>query len=143
MERQGLTQIYVDRGLDPLLARQVADQLTAKDALKAHARDELGISDITTARPIQAAITSAITFALGAALPLLALLLALTGNLELTVGAATVLFLALLGYLGAQPGVVNFLPPVRRLGFRGVLFLSACSLHRFVFSACGVLLAPR
>jgi VIT1/CCC1 family predicted Fe2+/Mn2+ transporter len=75
MERQELTQIYVDRGLDPSLARQVADQLTAKDALKAHARDELGISEITTARPIQAAITSAITFALGAALPLLALLL--------------------------------------------------------------------
>jgi VIT1/CCC1 family predicted Fe2+/Mn2+ transporter len=70
-EKQELTQIYVDRGLEPGLARQVAEQLMAKDALRAHARDELGISEITTARPIQAALTSAITFATGAALPLL------------------------------------------------------------------------
>lgn len=121
LEKQELTQIYVERGLDPQLARQVADQLTARDALKAHARDELGISEITTARPIQAAITSAITFALGAALPLLALLLAPAGNIELTVGAASVLFLALLGYSGAQAGGANVSKSVVRVVFWGVI----------------------
>ena len=121
LEKQELTQIYVERGLDPQLARQVADQLTARDALKAHARDELGISEVTTARPIQAAITSAITFALGAALPLLALMLAPAGNLELTVGAASVLFLALLGYSGARAGGANVSKSVVRVVFWGVI----------------------
>jgi len=119
MERQELTQIYVERGLDLQLARQVAEQLTAKDALKAHARDELGISDITTARPIQAALTSALTFALGAALPLLALLVAPADGLEITVGGASILFLALLGYLGAQAGGAMVWRPVSRVVFWG------------------------
>jgi len=119
MERQELTQIYVERGLDLQLARQVAEQLTAKDALKAHARDELGISDITTARPIQAALTSALTFALGAALPLLALLVAPADGLEITVGGASILFLALLGYLGAQAGGAMVWRPVIRVVFWG------------------------
>ena len=123
MERQELTQIYVERGLDLSLARQVADQLTAKDALKAHARDELGISEITTARPIQAAITSAITFAVGAALPLLALLLAPAGVIEFTVGAASILFLALLGYLGAVAGGASVWKSVLRVVFWGVMAL--------------------
>ena len=70
-EKEELAQIYVKRGLEPPLARQVAQQLMAKDALTAHARDELGISDITTARPVQAALTSAATFSVGAAMPLL------------------------------------------------------------------------
>ena len=70
-EREELAQIYVERGVDPPISRrQVADQLMAKDALGAHARDELGISEVTTARPIQAALTSAATFAVGAAMPL-------------------------------------------------------------------------
>ena len=73
-EREELAQIYVKRGVELTLARQVADQLMAKDALAAHAHDELGISDITTARPVQAAVTSAITFAVGAAMPLLMVL---------------------------------------------------------------------
>lgn len=120
-EKQELTQIYIERGLDPQLARQVADQLTAKDALKAHARDELGISEITTARPIQAAITSAITFAVGAGLPLLALLLAPPVGLELTVGAASIFFLALLGYLGARAGGANVWKSVARVVFWGVI----------------------
>jgi vacuolar iron transporter family protein len=135
MERQELTQIYVDRGLDPSLARQVADQLTAKDALKAHARDELGISEITTARPIQAAITSAITFALGAALPLLALLLAPAGNLEFTVGAASVLFLGLLGYLGAQAGGANVWKSVGRVVFWGVIAMLVTAGIGMIFGA--------
>ena len=75
-EMDELTGIYVKRGLDPALARQVAEQLTANDALSAHARDELGISEITTARPVQAALASAATFAVGAALPLLVVILA-------------------------------------------------------------------
>ena len=70
-EREELAEIYVNRGVDQALARQVAEQLMAKDALSAHARDELGISEITTARPVQAALTSAATFAIGAAMPLL------------------------------------------------------------------------
>src|SRR5690242_11873009 len=74
-EREELAQIYVERGLDQALARQVADQLMARDALGAHARDELGMSEVTAARPIQAAFTSAATFAAGAALPLLAAVL--------------------------------------------------------------------
>src|SRR6476661_1675367 len=73
-EREELAEIYVKRGLEPSLARQVAQQLMAKDALTAHARDELGISEITTARPVQAAFTSAATFAVGAAMPLLRVL---------------------------------------------------------------------
>ena len=73
-EREELAQIYVKRGVKLTLARQVADQLMAKDALAAHAHDELGISGITTARPVQAAVTSAITFAVGAAMPLLMVL---------------------------------------------------------------------
>jgi VIT1/CCC1 family predicted Fe2+/Mn2+ transporter len=119
LEKLELTQIYIERGLDRLLAGQVAEQLTAKDALKAHARDELGISDFTTARPVQAALTSALTFALGAALPLLALLVAPANGLEITVGIASILFLALLGYLGAHAGGAIVWRPVIRVVFWG------------------------
>jgi VIT1/CCC1 family predicted Fe2+/Mn2+ transporter len=134
-EKLELTQIYVDRGLDPELARQVAEQLTAKDALKAHARDELGISEMTTAQPIQAAVTSAITFALGAALPLLALLLAPARSLELTVGVASVLFLALLGYLGAQAGRANVWKSVARVVFWGVVAMLVTAGIGMIFGA--------
>ncbi len=120
-EREELTQIYVSRGLDPGLARQVADQLMAKDALKAHARDELGISEITTARPIQAAITSAITFAVGAALPLLVVVLAPAENLELLVAVASIAFLALLGFLGARTGGAKVGKSVIRVVFWGAV----------------------
>ena len=96
-EHQELAQIYIDRGVEPALARQVADQLMAKDALGAHARDELGISEITTARPVQAALTSAATFATGAALPLVMVLLLPSALLIWGVSAASLLFLALLG----------------------------------------------
>jgi VIT1/CCC1 family predicted Fe2+/Mn2+ transporter len=120
-EVQELTQIYVARGLQPDLARQVAEQLMSRDALKAHARDELGISEFTTARPIQAAAASAITFALGAALPLLIVALAPEAGLGLTVGLASGVFLALLGYLGARAGGAIVWKSIARVVFWGVL----------------------
>jgi VIT1/CCC1 family predicted Fe2+/Mn2+ transporter len=123
-ERQELTQIYIDRGLDPALARQVADQLTAKDALGAHARDELGISTLTEARPIQAAFASAISFSIGAALPLLVTWLAPMAGLELWVSGASLIYLALLGFLGAFAGGAKPLAPIVRVVFWGALAMA-------------------
>jgi VIT1/CCC1 family predicted Fe2+/Mn2+ transporter len=96
-EREELAQIYVKRGVDADLARKVSQQLMAKDALGAHARDELGISEITTARPVQAALTSAATFAVGAAMPLLAVLASPADMLIPVVTVASLIFLAVLG----------------------------------------------
>lgn len=135
MEHQELTQIYVDRGLDRDLARQVADQLTARDALKAHARDELGISDFTTARPVQAAITSAITFSVGAALPLIIVLLTPRENLEATVAGASIAFLAMLGYFGARAGKARPLKPVIRVVFWGALAMAITAGVGLLFGA--------
>lgn len=118
-ERQELTQIYIDRGLDSDLAAKVAEQLTAKDALKAHARDELGISEATEARPIQAAIASAISFSAGAALPLAVVLLAPAGYLPGWVGIGSLMFLAVLGYLGASAGNAKPTRPIIRVVFWG------------------------
>ena len=123
-ERQELTQIYVGRGLTPDLAKQVADQLTAQDALKAHARDELGISEFTEARPIQAAVASALTFSAGAALPLATAWLAPMDLLQWFVGGASLLFLALLGFLGAWAGKAAPLKPVIRVVFWGVVAMA-------------------
>jgi VIT1/CCC1 family predicted Fe2+/Mn2+ transporter len=95
-EREELAQIYVNRGLEPGLASQVADQLMTKDAFGAHARDELGISEITTARPIQAALTSAATFSVGAALPLITAAAVPSSWLIPAVSTASLCFLALL-----------------------------------------------
>jgi VIT1/CCC1 family predicted Fe2+/Mn2+ transporter len=120
-ERQELTQIYVDRGLDPALARQVAEQLTAHDALGAHARDELGISRITEARPIQAAIASAASFSVGAALPLAIVFVAPAAQAPIWVGIACMLALALLGFLGARAGGASPLKPVARVVFWGIV----------------------
>jgi len=122
-EREELKQIYVARGLTADLAGQVADQLTAKDALAAHARDELGISDATEARPIQAAFTSAVTFSAGAALPLATALLAPVEQLFWFVGGATLIGLALLGYLGAWAGRAKPLKPIIRVVFWGIIAL--------------------
>lgn len=124
-EREELAALYVARGLDVELARQVADQLTAKDALGAHARDELGISEITQARPIQAAITSALTFSAGAALPLGAALVAPTRAIVPIVSAAAILFLALLGAIGARTGGASVWKAVARVTFWGALALAA------------------
>jgi len=103
-ERMELTAIYVGRGLEPALARQVTDQLMAHDALGAHARDELGITDTQRARPLQAALASAATFAVGAALPLAAALLAPLAALAPTVTAASLVCLAGLGWIAARAG---------------------------------------
>ena len=103
-ERAELAGIYVARGVSPELARQVADQLMARDALAAHARDELGITDLQRARPVQAAFASATTFAVGAALPLVVGLMAPRAVLTISVGAASLLSLASLGALAARAG---------------------------------------
>lgn len=103
-EHQELARIYVDRGVHPDLAATVATQLMAADALGAHARDELGISAATAARPIQAALTSAVTFAVGAALPLTLVPLLPASGLVAGVSAASLAFLAVLGAVGARAG---------------------------------------
>jgi VIT1/CCC1 family predicted Fe2+/Mn2+ transporter len=123
-EREELTRIYVDRGVDAGLARQVADQLMAKDALTAHARDELGISEVTAARPIQAAMTSAATFAVGAALPLAMVVLLPAHLLVAGVSIASLLFLALLGAIGARAGGANVVRATVRVTFWGALAMA-------------------
>jgi VIT1/CCC1 family predicted Fe2+/Mn2+ transporter len=123
-EREELAEIYVKRGVDPILARQVADQLMTKDALMAHARDELGISEITTARPVQAALTSAATFAVGAAMPLLMVLVSPASMLVPLVSAASLVFLALLGAIGARAGGANILRATARVTFWGALAMA-------------------
>jgi VIT1/CCC1 family predicted Fe2+/Mn2+ transporter len=123
-EREELADIYVKRGVDSTLARQVADQLMAKDALMAHARDELGISEITTARPVQAALTSAATFAVGAAMPLLMVLVSPASMLVPMVSAASLVFLALLGAIGAKAGGANVLRATARVTFWGALAMA-------------------
>jgi len=123
-EIQELSEIYVKRGVDEALARQVAQQLMAKDALTAHARDELGISEITTARPVQAALTSAAMFTVGAAMPLLMVVLSPTNLLVPVVSAASLGFLALLGAMGAKAGGANILRATARVTFWGALALA-------------------
>ena len=123
-EMDELTQIYVKRGVDQALARQVAQQLMAKDALGAHARDELGISESTTARPVQAALTSAASFSVGAAMPLLLVLLSPARALVVIVSAASLAFLALLGALGARAGGANILRATTRVTFWGAMAMA-------------------
>jgi VIT1/CCC1 family predicted Fe2+/Mn2+ transporter len=123
-EREELAQIYVARGVEIDLARQVAQQLMAKDALGAHARDELGISEITTARPIQAAFTSAATFAVGAALPLLVVFVSPARFLVAAVSVASLLFLALLGAIGARAGGADVIKATARVTFWGAFAMA-------------------
>jgi VIT1/CCC1 family predicted Fe2+/Mn2+ transporter len=123
-ELDELTDIYVQRGVDEPLARQVAEQLMAKDAITAHARDELGISEITTARPVQAALTSAATFAVGAAMPLLMVVVSPASALVPVVSAASLCFLALLGAIGAKAGGANVLRATARVTFWGALAMA-------------------
>jgi len=123
-ELDELAEIYVKRGLDQGLARQVASQLMAKDALGAHTRDELGISEHTTARPVQAALTSAVSFAIGAAMPLLMVVVAPATMLALIVSAASLAFLALLGAVGARAGGANILRATVRVTFWGALAMA-------------------
>ncbi len=103
-ERRELAEIYVERGLDAPLADQVAEQLMRDDPLAAHARDELGLSEVHTARPLQAALASAAAFAVGAALPLLTTLLAPSAFIMISIAGCSLVFLALLGSLAARAG---------------------------------------
>ena len=123
-EHAELAAIYAGRGLDPELASNVATQLMAHDALGAHARDELGISDTLTARPIQAALASAGTFSVGAALPLLVVLLVPVSALMWTVSGSALLFLALLGSLAARAGGASVMTSATRVTFWGALAMS-------------------
>ena len=124
-EHEELADIYVKRGLEPDLAKQVAQQLMAKDALGAHARDELGISEITTARPVQAALTSAATFAAGAAMPLLMVVISPVTYLVPMVSAASLIFLGVLGAIGARAGGANVIRATARVTFWGALAMAA------------------
>lgn len=123
-EHEELTAIYVERGLDEKLAATVATQLTAHDALGAHARDELGISDMLTARPIQAALASAGTFSIGAVLPLLIVLLVPAPAIMWTVSASSLLFLALLGAIAARTGGSAVVTSAVRVTFWGALAMA-------------------
>jgi VIT1/CCC1 family predicted Fe2+/Mn2+ transporter len=120
-----LTGIYVARGLDESLARQVAEQLTQHDALAAHARDELGISGTMSARPVQAAFASAGTFAVGAALPMLAAFLTPVSVIEIVVSVLSLVFLALLGGVSAYVGGAPVAKAVARVAFWGALAMVA------------------
>lgn len=134
-ELDEMTSIYVARGLTPDLARKVAEQLNAGDALAAHARDELGISEQTQAKPIQAAVTSAATFSIGAALPLMVVLLAPMPAMIPAVAASALAFLALLGWVGAAAGGASPWRPTLRVMFWGALALVATALIGRAFGA--------
>ena len=127
-ERLELANIYQKRGLDPALALKVADQLMDHDALMAHARDELGLNEIHTARPIQAAIASALTFAGGAALPLLVVLFAPANLMIPLVAVCALFFLALMGFMGAYLGGANVWVGALRVTFWGLLAMLTTAL---------------
>ena len=120
-ERDELASIYVQRGLEPSLAKQVAEQLMAHDALAAHARDELGISESLTARPVQAALASAATFAVGAGMPLLTVLVTPATRLVAVVSLVSLFFLACLGVLSARAGGAPMIKSAIRVTFWGAL----------------------
>jgi VIT1/CCC1 family predicted Fe2+/Mn2+ transporter len=122
-ELEELANIYVSRGVEKALALRVAKQLMAKDALGAHARDELGITLEMSARPIQAALTSALSFAIGAATPLLAVLLAPTSQLVLAVAITSLFLLGILGAIGARLGGSSVVHGILRVTFWGALAL--------------------
>jgi VIT1/CCC1 family predicted Fe2+/Mn2+ transporter len=134
-ELEELSEIYVKRGVDQALARQVARQLMAKDALTAHARDELGISEITTARPVQAALTSAVMFSAGAAMPLLMVVVSPAHALIPIVSGASLGFLALLGAIGARAGGANVLRGTARVTFWGALAMAFTAAIGKIFGA--------
>ena len=123
-EQEELAAIYVGRGLDPALAQEVAGQLMAHDAIGAHAREELGMSEITTSRPVQAALASAASFAVGAAMPLLMAVLAPRADLVAAVTAASLAVLALLGAVGAHAGGAPMLRAAWRVTFWGALAMA-------------------
>lgn len=135
LEREELADIYVGRGLTRDLAGQVADQLMAHDALGAHARDELGMSEITRARPLQAALASAGAFALGAALPLLLVVLVPLGVLSAAVAGSSLLLLTVLGGAAARLGGAPMLKGATRVAFWGVVAMISTALVGRFFGA--------
>jgi VIT1/CCC1 family predicted Fe2+/Mn2+ transporter len=132
-ELEELTQIYVARGLDRDLATRVAIQLTERDALASHARDELGISETVTAHPIQAAVVSALTFAVGAVIPLVITLMAPAAQLVSVVAGTTLVALAILGAAGASAGGAGLVRGAIRVTFWGVLAMAATAAVGMVF----------
>jgi VIT1/CCC1 family predicted Fe2+/Mn2+ transporter len=124
-ELDELTHIYIERGLEPALARQVAQQLTANDALKAHARDELGIVEEMAARPLQAAFASAAAFASGAVLPILTAALSSTASVTVVVAVVSLACLAVLGALAARAGGASVAVGAGRVAFWGALAMAA------------------
>lgn len=120
-----LTAIYVGRGVEPALARQVAEQMTAKDAFAAHARDELGLAEHVVARPIQAALTSALTFSIGALMPLVIMYLSPPTLIGSIVSGGSLVFLAALGALGARVGGASIWKPTLRVTFWGAIAMGA------------------
>ena len=134
-EHQELATIYINRGLDPSLAQQVADQLMAHDALAAHARDELGITETHRPRPIQTALASAITFAVGAAIPLLLALVSPPAYITVLVAGGTLLSLALLGGLAACAGGANVVIGAGRVTLWGALAMIATAVVGAIFGA--------
>jgi VIT1/CCC1 family predicted Fe2+/Mn2+ transporter len=134
-EREELAAIYVKRGLDTALAKQVADQLMAHDALGAHARDELGISETLSARPIQAAFASAGTFAVGAAMPLLTVVITPRASLIPVVIGMSILFLAVLGGFGAHAGGAPVMKAAARVTFWGALAMALTAEVGWLFGA--------
>lgn len=121
LELQELASIYAGRGLTPELALQVAKQLTARDALEVHAREELGLSEIVSARPVQAGLTSAATFAVGAALPLVTALVSPARYVVVLVSGTSLLFLILLGAISARTGGAPVVKAAARVAFWGAL----------------------
>ncbi|QQS42857.1 MAG: VIT family protein [Acidobacteriota bacterium] len=134
-ELQELAAIYEGRGLDPDLADEVAAQLMKHDALGAHARDELGLSDVTSARPVQAALASAITFAIGAALPLIAVLISPEASIVWAVSLTSLVFLAGLGALSARAGGAPVLKAAARVLFWGALAMAITAAVGTLFGA--------
>jgi len=132
-ELEELTRIYVGRGLDRDLAERVAVQLTERDALGTHARDELGISETVTAHPIQAAVVSALTFAVGAVVPLIVALLSPPAQITLVVAASTIVGLAVLGGLGASAGGAGIVRGAARVTVWGALAMAATAVVGMIF----------
>lgn len=134
-EHRELTAIYVKRGLDPVLARQVAKQLMDHDALAAHARDELGITEALSARPLQAALASAASFAVGAVLPLLVVYMSSERNLIVLVAVTSLLFLAILGASAARAGGASVSIGAMRVTFWGALAMGVTAAVGALFGA--------
>jgi len=127
-EQVELTNIYVERGLDKELAARVAEQLMAHDALEAHARDELGLSEMTMAKPIQAALASAASFAAGALLPVLLVMFTPIGGMIPVVALSSLAFLAILGVIAARAGGASMLTGALRVTFWSALAMAATAL---------------